>query len=283
MKTSKLVLTALAILATLSLVPLSSLSKETTSADTVVVSSKNMLLLNQEVTGESVAEVINKAAELDSKLPKGKPLYLVLNTPGGSVQSGLELIEALKGLGRPINTVVMFAASMGFQICQNLDTRYILKNGILMSHRAAGEIQGQFGGPSPSQMESRYNFWLRRTVEMDEVTVARTKGKQTLKSYQEAYANELWVTGDQALAGGYADTVTKLRCDASLNGVTTHETSFLGMPVYYDLSNCPINTSPINVRIGGTILPLSPSYSDHLKKEFLSNYVNNMTKVVDKL
>lgn len=284
MKKSSVLAGVLAILVLVVLAPLSSLSKTTSeNADTVVLTSANLLTLTSEVSGESVGVLISRATELDSKNKSGKPLYLYLNTPGGSIQSGLELIEALKGLGRPINTITSFAASMGFQIAQNLDTRYIIKNGILMSHRAAGQMQGSFGGPSPSQMESRYHLWLQRTIELDETTVSRTNGKQTLESYQNAYANELWLTGTQAVAGGYADRVIKVKCDSTLSGVSQHSVEYLGAQISYDLSDCPINTSPINIRIGQITGPMTSEYLDHIKGEFLTSYMGKMNdhQVVD--
>ncbi len=224
----------------------------------IVLTKNNTILLNDEVTGEAVAAVISKAKELDraasgireSAYGEKKRLYLFLNTPGGNIQSGLEMIEALNGIGRPVDTITLFAASMGFQIAQNLGERYILKNGVLMSHRAKGGFDGEFGGTSPSQIESRYHLWNSRLTEMDLQTVKRTNGKQTLESYQKAYSSEMWLTGAESVAKGYADKIVTVKCDSSLDGATTHEASFLGIPITFDLDNCPINTTPMNVRMG---------------------------------
>lgn len=220
--------------------------------DTIVLSSKNKLSLSDEVNGESVGEVIREAKKLDreaSLFSSGNdPMYLFENTPGGEIQSGLELNEGLKGLKRPVKTITLFAASMGFQIVQNLDERLILKNGTLMSHRARGGVQGEFGGKSPGQLENRINFWLKRLTELDRTTVKRTNGKQTLASYQDAYENELWLTGEEAVEKGYADRVVTVTCDDSLDGVVTKQTQFFGMVISYDLDKCPLNTSPSNIR-----------------------------------
>ena len=56
----------------------------------------------------------------------------------------------------------------------------------------------------PGQVNSRLNFWLDRIAFMDQNVVNRSKGKQTLKSYQDAYENELWLTAQKAIeaAGG---------------------------------------------------------------------------------
>lgn len=223
----------------------------------IVLTSENTLSLNDAVTGASVADVITKAKELDSDSVYGavtgknrEPIYFFLRTPGGSIQAGLEMFEALNGLNRPVDTITSFAASMGFQTVQNLGKRYIVQSGVLMSHRASGGFEGQFGGQKPSPMDSQKNFWEQRLQEMDEKTVSRTKGKQTLASYQAQYAPDMWLTGSQAVAQGYADEIVQVQCDSSLAGVTTKSVSFMGLiNINYDLDNCPLNSTPMNIRI----------------------------------
>lgn len=259
MKLSKItaVLIALA-LSVLAPISAGSASQGRDDRSTVTLSDDNVLSLNDEVNGETVAAVVEQARALDSKFStyekftggSKRPIYLFLNTPGGSIQDGLMLIEQLQSLKRPVYTITMFAASMGFQIAQNLGQRLILKNGVLMSHRARGEFGGEFGGSAPSQIDSRYGLWMDRLTELDRQTVSRTGGKQTLESYQKAYASELWRTGEKSVAEGYADKVVKVSCDSSLNGVTEHTILFMGMiPITYDLSNCPMNTTPMNIRV----------------------------------
>ena len=135
------------------LYPVVSTSKEKAPEfETVTLNSNNLLLLNSEVDGESLAALGTAAKTQDKKLGnikekfsgKKAPFYLFLSTPGGSIQNGLEMIETLKGIGRPVHTITSFAASMGFQIVQNLDDRLILKTGILMSHHPLGGTVGEF-------------------------------------------------------------------------------------------------------------------------------------------
>lgn len=286
MKTNKAIFATLVVFA-LALFPKTSVSKDD-SPETVVLSDTNTIILNSEVTGESASAVIAKARELDSKssaLEKHftgkKPFYLFLDTPGGSIQAGLEMIEGLQGMDRPINTITLFAASMGFQICQNLGDRLILKNGVLMSHQAAGEFGGYFGGIHPNQIDSRYALWLDRIKELDEQTVKRTNGKQTYESYTKQYDHELWMTGAKSVAGGYADRVVRVRCDETLKGFTTHYLDYLGVRVQYDLDNCPINTTPMNVRVaapeGKTI---TNELIEKIKTEFLSSFENKQKQVL---
>lgn len=262
------------------LIPKNSISQGNNSPDlspTVVLTSKNLLVLNGEVNGESTSAVISKAKDLcQGKMFGPKPtLNLFLNTPGGGIQPGLEMIEALKGTGCKINTITLFAASMGFQIVQNLDDRLVLKNGTMMSHRAAGQMEGSFGGVHPSQMDSRYQFWLDRIRDLDEQTVSRTKGKQTYDSYIKEYDHELWLTGPKSVKEGYSDKVVLVRCDDSIQGTTKHSIDFMGTQISYELDACPLNTAPLNINMlmpQGKDLPLE--IKNEIKAKFLGQFNN---------
>jgi ATP-dependent protease ClpP protease subunit len=183
-------------------------------------------------------------------LKKSEPIYLILNTPGGSISDGLELIDVIHGMDRKVHTITMFAASMGFQIAQNLNDRLITESGILMSHRAKGGMQGEFGGQEPSQLSNRMSMWTRRIKALDEQTVKRTNGKQTLASYTNAYENELWLTSQEAVAGGYADRVVTAKCDQSLNGSKNQDINgYFGMKLSVTFSNCPLVTGPLAINV----------------------------------
>ena len=212
----------------------------------IVLSQDNVLVLNGPVTNESVTKLMEEATKLDSNLKSNYPIYLFLYTPGGSIQAGLELIEFLEGLNRPIHTITLFSASMGFQLIQHLGDRYVLKYGILMSHKARGAFMGEFGG-TVSQVDSRYQLWIRRIALMDKKTVDRSKGKQTMESYTNSYTPELWLNGEEAVEKGYADAVVTVKCDLSLQG-TKEETLDMGfVKVRAVLSKCPIKTTPVSV------------------------------------
>lgn len=283
-------LVALSVLS-LILFPLISNSKtKPADPDAVTLTSDNLLVLNSEVNGESLAALSTEAKNQDKKLStfkekfsnNKKPLYLFLHTPGGSVQSGLEMIETLKGIGRPINTVTFFAASMGFQLVQSFDDRLILKNGVLMSHHVTGISQGEFGGSIKTQMENRQQLWNDRIRELDNQTVKRSNGKQTYESYTKAYDHELWLTGTESVEQGYADKIVTIKCDSSLDGFTTHHINFMGIQIDYDLDKCPINSTPMNVRISMNAdqKPVAPAAFEEIKKTFLENYESKYHQVI---
>lgn len=219
-----------------------------THAKEIVLTEDNTVVLNQSFTPQSVGKLMGEIKKLDAELKNGYPIYLFLYTPGGSIDAGLELIEFVKGINRPIHTITMFSASMGFQVVQHMGTRYITEYGVLMSHKAYGGFEGEFGGES-SQLDSQYSLWLRLLKRMDTKTVSRTNGKKTLKQYQAEYDNELWLTGEEAVKNGYADEVVSVKCSPSLAGERTEEISVMGFRLKVVFDKCPMRTAPIKVSV----------------------------------
>lgn len=226
----------------------SNVTKSLSGIKEIVLTEDNLLILDDEVSQSSVGKIIQDARKLDQELPSGYPLILFLRTPGGDIDAGLQLIEFFQSINRPVNTVTLFAASMGFQIVQHSGTRYIMKYGELMSHQAAGGFRGSFSH-GKSQFDSRYLHWLETIKLMDLKTVERTHGKQTLDSYQSAYEHELWRRGDDAVKEGYADEVVTVRCSKSISGVNSQVFDFMGMQIAVDFDKCPLITAPVGIHL----------------------------------
>jgi len=168
-----------------------------------------------------------------------KSLYTVLYTPGGSVSTGNSIISTLNGLKRPVHTITIFAASMGFQTAQNLGERYILPTGTLMSHQMSGGVEGSFG----SNLETRYAHSTRMGDLMDERAAKRMK--LSLKDYKLLIANEWWKDGQDAIDKNAADKVVNIVCTKRL--IESKERIAIDTifgPVYVVFSGCPLLTIP---------------------------------------
>jgi ATP-dependent protease ClpP protease subunit len=223
----------------------------TTTANALDVTLKrsNTIVMNKEFTPESAAQVAIEAAVMDMLLPSNEPIYLVLNTPGGSIFAGLEMIENLNSLSRPINTITIYAASMGFQTVQQLKgKRYIVGNGTLMSHKARGSVEGEF----PGQLDERYRYVLGVVTDMDKINADRTKGVHTTESYQKLIENEYWCGPADCAKNGFIDDKVIVKCDESLYGThdeIVQEDVVFGMQLQFSarFSNCPTITAPLAV------------------------------------
>jgi ATP-dependent Clp protease protease subunit len=254
----------------------------------VLLHKDNVVTLNDAVDSDSVARLMMEVKKLDSRLPSGDPIYLVINSPGGSIDAGIELIERLKNLNRKVHTINLFSASMGFQIAQGLNARLITEDGTLMSHKARGGFFGEF----PGQLDSRYGYYLKRISRLDAKVVARTKGKHTKQSYAALIENEYWCDGAECVQQGLADHVVTVKCDKSLDGTRTDTLKFIffGQRIVLDLVSdaCPMNTGILDfeVTVNGTKVfnkENSSYYYDDLKltPEQVTLLDQQIKKIVD--
>ena len=217
-------------------------------AKDLVLTEENSVVFNQAVSEEFVSK---KTLELLIKSSKTSPIYLVLDTPGGSVVSGLRFIDVIKSLKIPVHTVTLFAASMGYQIVQELGTRYITPSGTLMSHR--GAVSG-IGGQIPGELNSRLNFIASMLSGMSDRASKRVG--VTKEQYDASIINELWSFGQQAVDTNQADEIINVTCDSSLIRETYEQEVFtiFGAAVL-KFSKCPLISSPIGMEFKKEVKP----------------------------
>lgn len=105
---------------------------------------KRILVLNEEISIdvlERCSLYILKWNTEDKNIPveKRKPIWLYLQTPGGDVVAGFNLVDVIQASETPVYTVCFSdSASMGFHIFISGHKRYAFKNSILLIHD--GEI-----------------------------------------------------------------------------------------------------------------------------------------------
>lgn len=258
----------------------------------IVLKKSNTLVMNKEFTSDVTAQLAVAAKKMDESLSSSEEIYLVLDTPGGSISAGLELIENLNNLKHKVNTITIFSASMGFQTAQQLKgARYIVDRGTLMSHKARGRFEGEFPGP----LDQRYRYFLGVVTELDQRVAARSGGKHDLKSYQALVENEYWCGPEDCAKQGFVDAKAAVSCDKSLSGThdeVVDEASFLGMTLQLiaTFADCPTITSPLALKdkIDGqpeekVIHKLSRDQKEFLfgiKQKTLSNLITKNRKVV---
>jgi len=193
----------------LSIVLLSSTAMAETRV--VTIEDSNSATMSTRFDDRSVEKVLNKIYKIDRSLPKGEPIYLVLNTPGGSVISGLRMFDAINALDREVHTITMKSISMGFHTVQALGKRLITPSGVMMSHPISGGTKGTMG-----IQESRTSFWVRVSKAMDTTVVNRTNGKWSLEKYKQTIISEYWAFGKEAVEDGFADEVVLAKCGKSI-------------------------------------------------------------------
>lgn len=231
--------------------------------ETLTLSKSNTVSFRNIVSAPTVAQVQLELLKKDKALPKGQPIYLVLDTPGGDIEAGAMLEDTARGLSRPVHTITNFAASMGFNIVQRLGKRYIAPSGVLMAHRARVEgVSGQIPGEFLTAVGNIYR----------EVTRMEMQNASRLGISFEAYTNmvkdEKWYeNGDEAVTQGAADAVANIRCDSSLDGTTTEEVATMFGPAKVTYADCPAVSSPLKIDFPGLDLTINKE-----AKRYRDNY-----------
>lgn len=169
------------------------------------------------------------------------PIYLVVDSPGGEVDSGIQFIEFAKTIDN-LRTITIFGASMAADIVEALPgSRLITQNGELMFHRARGGFQGQF---EMGEVESRLAAAQKEVLALEEQN-ARRMGISVLEYKAKAH-DELWLNTPDAIKSRAADKAVDIVCSAELvlrRDTQVMETMFGSVELVY--SGCPTFRYPL--------------------------------------
>ena len=171
-----------------------------------------------------------------SRRGRSYPIYLVINSPGGSVYAGLRFIEFAKTV-KNLETVTIFAASMASAIVEALPgKRHGTENAVTMFHRAKGTFTGQF---EDGEVESKLKLWKKIVRKMEYVNATRIG--ITLKEYKKRIVNEYWVYGKDNVQNNVLDVISGVRCSVKLLKTvkTVKVRTFIGTYTK-KVSGCPL-------------------------------------------
>lgn len=106
---------------------------------------ERVIYVNGQVNDEMASIVTAQLLFLESENPE-KDIYMYINSPGGSVTSGLAIIDTMNYIRPDVSTIVMGqACSMGslFMTMGQKGKRMALPNARIMIHQPSGGMQGQ--------------------------------------------------------------------------------------------------------------------------------------------
>lgn len=156
------------------------------------------------VDDKSAKDLVSKLLLLDADKP-GEEIKLYINSPGGSVTSGMVMYDTIKLISSPVSTICMgLAASMG-SILLSVGTkgkRFIYPNGEVMIHQPS--IGGYFQATS-ADIEIQAEQ-IRKTKELGAQILATNCGK-TFEQVMKDFDRDYWMNAKEAIDYGIVDGV----------------------------------------------------------------------------
>ena len=161
-----------------------------------------IIFLGSEVKDENANAICAQMLLLNAEDPH-KDIYLYINSPGGSVDSGMAIYDTMKWISNDVATVAIgLAASMGqFLLCAGeKGKRYALPHSRIMMHQPSG---GLGGTASDIRIQAEQSLHIKSTMQK---LIAEHTG-QTLDQIEADSDRDRWFTAEQALAYGFIDHV----------------------------------------------------------------------------
>ncbi|MEE8077073.1 MAG: ATP-dependent Clp endopeptidase proteolytic subunit ClpP [Candidatus Binatia bacterium] len=139
---------------------------------------------------------------LESEDPE-RDIFFYINSPGGSVTSGLAIYDTMQYIKPPVSTVCLGqAASMGAILLAAgaKGKRFALPHSRIMIHQPLGGFEG-----TATDVDIHAREILRMREELNEILMRHTG--QTLKKIEKDTDRDLFMSGKQALEYGLVDEV----------------------------------------------------------------------------
>lgn len=165
------------------------------------LSSARSVFLRGPIFATTAKDVI---AQINSLSDSASPIYLFIDSPGGSVFEGEKIISAMESAKGPVNTVCIgLCASMAAYIHQYGAQRYAYDRAILMFHDGSGGVQGEV-----EKMNSMLSF-VRRKIEKIDNHIAARSGLP-IEVFVSLKLSDLWIDAEDAQTKGLVDKLVKV-------------------------------------------------------------------------
>ena len=177
-----------------------------------------IIMLNSVVEDNMANLIVAQMLFLEAENPD-KDINLYINSPGGSVTSGLAIYDTMQFIKPDIKTIVMGqAASMGSFLAQAgaKGKRYVLPESRTMIHRVSSGTRGTSGSVHVQelQMEDAIRSFEEGKRLNERLTELYVKHNTAGKTYEELFDTmkyDTFLSAEQAVENGFADKVIESR------------------------------------------------------------------------
>jgi len=179
---------------------------------------ERIIMLEGEVHDQMANLIVAQMLYLEAENPD-KDISLFINSPGGSVTSGLAIYDTMQFIKPDVSTYVMGqAASMGSFLAQAgaPGKRYVLPEARTMIHRVSSGTRGTSGSVHVQDLQfedAKRSF--EESVRINKrLTELYVRHNTAGKTYDELFATmkfDTFLSADEAVAYGLADKVMSKR------------------------------------------------------------------------
>lgn len=172
---------------------------------------ERILFLGQEVTDGLANRIVAQMLYLDAE-DSNKPIYLYINSPGGSVTAGMAIYDTMQYIKADVITIcVGLAASMGAFLLAagSPGKRLALPHARIMIHQPLGGARGQ-----ATDIEIEAKEILRIRSLLNDILANRTG--QTLEKIQKDTDRDYFLSAQEAKDYGLIDQVIEERVPVAL-------------------------------------------------------------------
>jgi ATP-dependent Clp protease protease subunit len=163
-----------------------------------------IVFLGSAIDDDIANVIIAQLLFLEAEDPE-KDIHLYINSPGGSVTSGLAVYDTMQYVRPDVATICLGqAASMGAWLLAagSAGKRMALPNSRIMIHQPMGGVQGQ-----ASDIEIHAKEILKLRERMNELLAAHT-GKEVVEIARDT-ERDYYMDGEEARAYGLIDKVVR--------------------------------------------------------------------------
>jgi ATP-dependent Clp protease, protease subunit len=164
---------------------------------------ERIIFLGQEVTDSLANSIIAAMLYLDSE-DQTKPIYMYINSPGGSVTAGMAIYDTMQHIKSEVVTIcVGLAASMGAFLLASgsKGKRLALPNARIMIHQPLGGT----GRRQASDIEIEAREILRIRDSLNSILAQETG--QTIEKIQKDTDRDYFMSAEEAKEYGLIDNV----------------------------------------------------------------------------
>ena len=202
----------------------------------ITLTKNNHIVFKGVVNAQSVTKASTDLLKLSFKTKPGDTLYIVLDSPGGSVYDGLNFVQLFATIPRNVECIAIRAHSMAHHFLQACPgKRYGVPNMVSMAHRASGSFQGTF---NKGRVEQQLELWTDIVQSMEKVNAKRMG--LTLEKYQSLAKEEYWCHGKSCVKKNFVDAIQTVGCSQKLVNEETSRTvnTLFGSYKVYE-TKCP--------------------------------------------